>query len=414
MLETKYFRDMNHNYLSVKVLDKQSKNSYQMKMIERNNISGLLNVCQRNIDGETYLYYEISSLQTLKSMYEFRKMDRSKTISLLCGLSKIFREIKSYLLGDNGLILKPEYIFLNWEREEVFFVFYPYGNEKSSEQLKLLLEFLVRVIDHGDEQLTDTIYDLCRLTEMKILSVDDIDRALSKLSHQQIIEMDDGSDSIFQERSSPETTDNRSLDIGTTQIDGRKQRWKFLTLTFISLAGFIFTLIYQRLLTLTPRQVLLSWVLVLAFIIFFLMTGTIYVLLVYRARSMPTPSMQNCSPLASDNQPAQYCGNTIFINEDVKEYKLYGSGRGNKYIIELTKFPFSIGKLAENNDFCLKDSSISRVHVKFTQYDEAILMTDLNSTNGTFKNGIRLDPNETVPIDAGDEVRLGKLNFYFR
>jgi pSer/pThr/pTyr-binding forkhead associated (FHA) protein len=41
-------------------------------------------------------------------------------------------------------------------------------------------------------------------------------------------------------------------------------------------------------------------------------------------------------------------------------------------------------------------------------------MTALNSTNGTYRNGIRVEPSETVSIEVGDEVRLGKLEFEYR
>lgn len=41
-------------------------------------------------------------------------------------------------------------------------------------------------------------------------------------------------------------------------------------------------------------------------------------------------------------------------------------------------------------------------------------MTDLNSTNGTFKNGMRLLPNTSELLEPGDEIRLGKLKFIYR
>jgi len=35
-------------------------------------------------------------------------------------------------------------------------------------------------------------------------------------------------------------------------------------------------------------------------------------------------------------------------------------------------------------------------------------LVDLGSTNGTFLRGVRLNPNQKVPIQLGDEVFLGK------
>lgn len=43
-----------------------------------------------------------------------------------------------------------------------------------------------------------------------------------------------------------------------------------------------------------------------------------------------------------------------------------------------------------------------------------IYVTDLNSTNGTFKNGLRIEPNEMVLIEPGDELRFGEMTFSYR
>ena len=38
---------------------------------------------------------------------------------------------------------------------------------------------------------------------------------------------------------------------------------------------------------------------------------------------------------------------------------------------------------------------------------------DLNSTKGTFINGIGLEQNETMVLEAGDEVRLGSVILHY-
>ena len=41
-------------------------------------------------------------------------------------------------------------------------------------------------------------------------------------------------------------------------------------------------------------------------------------------------------------------------------------------------------------------------------------MQDLNSTNGTYHNGLRLRPNEKVMLEVEDEVGLGRVQLVFR
>ena len=64
-------------------------------------------------------------------------------------------------------------------------------------------------------------------------------------------------------------------------------------------------------------------------------------------------------------------------------------------------------------DVVIRDASISRLHAKLI-YDGEYYLEDMNSTNGTFKNGLRLLPYEKRLLEPGDEVRLGKCVLIFR
>ena len=108
-------------------------------------------------------------------------------------------------------------------------------------------------------------------------------------------------------------------------------------------------------------------------------------------------------------------GNTVFFDDRVvKEHKLYATDRMNKRHIELKQFPCTVGKMAGCVDYVLPDDSVSRIHARFDVQGEKVLLTDMNSTNGTFKNGLRMQPQETVEIEPGDEVRFGNLNYCYR
>lgn len=108
-------------------------------------------------------------------------------------------------------------------------------------------------------------------------------------------------------------------------------------------------------------------------------------------------------------------GNTIFFDESmIEEGKLYAMDQRNKNHIELKHFPYTIGKAAGCVDYVLPDRSVSRIHARFDKEGEKLLLTDMNSTNGTYKNGLRMQPRETVEIEPGDEIRFGNLNYCYR
>ena len=56
------------------------------------------------------------------------------------------------------------------------------------------------------------------------------------------------------------------------------------------------------------------------------------------------------------------------------------------------------------------------MHVRFTyqEQEDTVYVQDLNSTNGTSHNGIRLEGNEMLPVYAQDEIRIGKRVFIYQ
>jgi pSer/pThr/pTyr-binding forkhead associated (FHA) protein len=56
-----------------------------------------------------------------------------------------------------------------------------------------------------------------------------------------------------------------------------------------------------------------------------------------------------------------------------------------------------------------RERGVSRKHAVLKVDRRQLLLTDLNSSNGTWLNGSQLAANEPIRLESGDEVRLGKL-----
>ncbi len=54
---------------------------------------------------------------------------------------------------------------------------------------------------------------------------------------------------------------------------------------------------------------------------------------------------------------------------------------------------------------------IGRAHCKILKRQNGYLIVDLDSSNGTYVNGIRLQPNQPYPIRSGDTIRLANSEF---
>jgi predicted component of type VI protein secretion system len=81
---------------------------------------------------------------------------------------------------------------------------------------------------------------------------------------------------------------------------------------------------------------------------------------------------------------------------------LEGLERGNTY--EDLPTPLTIGR-EEDNQIRLNDERVSRFHAKIQEDDGRIILTDLESTNGTRVNG---HPVKMRVLQVGDQVLIGR------
>jgi len=61
------------------------------------------------------------------------------------------------------------------------------------------------------------------------------------------------------------------------------------------------------------------------------------------------------------------------------------------------------------------ENGVSRMHAAIRRNEDALLLIDLGSANGTFVNGQKVAPKTPLILRDGDEVRLGRLvsHIYF-
>lgn len=57
---------------------------------------------------------------------------------------------------------------------------------------------------------------------------------------------------------------------------------------------------------------------------------------------------------------------------------------------------------------------VSRRHAKINVYGNQVMFEDLNSTNGSFVNKVKVQPGQPVPLMDGAEVRVGKVVLIFQ
>ena len=107
---------------------------------------------------------------------------------------------------------------------------------------------------------------------------------------------------------------------------------------------------------------------------------------------------------------------TVYEEIEVQEeYALYPVGHKGEPI-QITHFPFTLGKAKEFCDYVLADKGVSRVHARLTRGQDGVgvYLEDLDSTNGVYHNGFRILVGEEVLLEPEDEIQIGKFRFIYR
>lgn len=105
---------------------------------------------------------------------------------------------------------------------------------------------------------------------------------------------------------------------------------------------------------------------------------------------------------------------TVYLGaEFVEERMLLGRMNGREVNISLERLPMTVGKLADVSDFVINDAAVSKMHARFEEHDGRVYVCDLNSTNGTVKNGVLLEVNQSVVLEPGDTLRFGRTCFTY-
>ena len=475
--EKHYERSMNHNYMILSSYDffgQEEEEDYTTRMLLGNKISGLLPVMCRNHKGEKQYCYEINSLQSLDRLYEKQEIGYEALYQLLMGCIRVLERLEEYLLDGTQILLYPEYIYVHMETNEPFLVCYPEYHGDIRHSFMIFIDYLLTKIDHTQEQAVWLGYQVYRytrnpnyvLSEVKELLYKAQERMQDEKPQEDVWKKEKVNDyvgsrgaedvELCSDRTEEEVLDEDVKDMEEKNAKvAKKSLWRkniwggmLCVLLACSAAGIIFG---SRLLKLTPlsqRQEISLYgaiaMSVTAAVIFFASLVKRWKQemqieelaeeeedeVSYWEQDMEEPHRVESNIVGEHvvnekksnmlrektcmGQTSQLTGETVLLNQEYEqEYFLDGNINGEKVRVPLKHFPFTIGKLAGFSDFIVHDNTVSRMHARLEQRNGKVYISDLNSTNGTVRNGDLLAMNEEVALEPGDKLMLGRVCFTY-
>ena len=172
-MKTKYIRDFRHNYLVIEKED-PGQNGYLIKMITENTIDGLIPCQERMINGESLLYYDITSRQSIQSILEAQPLQMRHLQKLFSGLRTISEVMEKYLLSPEGLLVLPEFVYMDMVSGEYGFIYDLYVMVVEGTWLGGLNEFFMQHMDSENILLVEAVYQMTDLLNRQQFVLDEL------------------------------------------------------------------------------------------------------------------------------------------------------------------------------------------------------------------------------------------------
>lgn len=376
MLQTEYVRNLHCNYERLLLDQKPEDTRYQYCILSRGGIKGLLACNLRYINGSAYLYYDISSKQSIAQLFESRIISREWLRDFMWSYRQIQQELDRFLLDEHNVIWYPEQVFMDLDNRVFSFMYIPYYQQENG--FGKLVDFWVEHIDYEDEALVEFVYRVYdRLEKNGDTYLRDRifeDAALLEQREEEKPELPIASDPVPVNRKpqQPDTECGQKKKLFGI-FEGKKKNKEIRDN-------------YHR----TMQEAMSGY-------------------------AVAEETVYECRERENESPGTEY-GRTVYIEEALDPAKLVHrlySSQG-KLLADLNKDIFSIGKKKEEVDLVLEDMSVSRMHARIIKQGTEIYLEDLNSTNGTFKNGLRLEPYERRKLETEDEIKCGNVMITFR
>lgn len=373
-----YTREANRNYLVVESEDKAEKGSdYQIKMIEKNQIEGLLPVYVTYENGVAQYHYDITGRFNIENLFSRGRLQSKEICKFHETLLQLVKQLNQYLLSMDRLLLSKECIYFDLETMKPEFCYYPQTGHSSEEDVKSLYKDLIGIVDYKDQIAVEMIYQLESLAMNNQFTAENIRNILYNESEKNVAEQ--------------EKKEVESLAAQVPVLSCEAEEKGF--------AGKALMWIVEKM----PCEWKDRWKKV--------------------RKKVERERTDEVSAMSARIQEKEMVYGEV---QDETEEKtcLLQQVMGKREIrfisdcveqvpsVVITSFPSVIGKSGTLSQVQIKEGSVSRMHAKIDRDDTgAYTIEDLNSTNGTFLNGEGIAPYCQEVLADGDRIELGRAKF---
>lgn len=390
---------------------------YLVSMITENRIEGLVSCKIGYEQSKKMIYYDVTNMESLEHKYSEAKLSLSDIYALFNGLTGIVKGIGEYLLDEKYLLYNPRYIFSDIENSQLYQIYVPNKGEDETNPYSEMADFLLKTVNPKDDKAVRIAYLFYRMISLETFSLAEFVK---------IVEKETTIEEIYQK---PENKDRfvNEEDISNNISTAYEEEinyvpiWLPIIVSF-GTAGLVMVYIIWQ------KQLAYSIYILIAAVIMLIVAIILWVKFICglseRSRD---EDMADANNNMSVDQYWGYDERTVVYSDETqvfgytennraeslgRDYSLVWKENGVSKKYRIMSYPVVIGKMKNEVDCYIDDSTVSRIHARIEREDDEVVLIDMNSTNGTSVNGQQLLPCQKVVIDSESDIRIG--NVYLR
>ena len=410
-----------------------------IKMLEGNNINGLIKPVISKLDESIFIRYNITAFSMLEKYFLRQRPDIDVLINIISGVCNAISEAERYLLNPNDLVISANYMLWDMGRNELRLIYIPFYGKDIKNQLKCFIEYIMKIFDYSSTTGTMKMH---RIYDMIVSECFD----MGMLKHELGIRSDEAASLTYDNESNydknyirpyecEESADDYEEPVYINfEEDENKRSDKLHEMLIVINTVIIVALFVLHFMAGRRMHYLVG---ALVSLIALAVNVLIYVLKKEKEDDIDADKSMEDFKVYADQITREYEESYSEIEDrytgygdknveekathknrlsiqNKKEYKLVPLNDGMLEPITLNGDiqKITIGRGRKDVDYRLNKEQISRIHASITLNEDGIYIEDQNSTNGTYINSERLEAFEQKSLSVGDIIKLANEDFF--
>ncbi|URZ07806.1 DUF6382 domain-containing protein [Clostridium felsineum] len=463
-LKLEFENNPSKNYIVTYLNDIDCIIDYEVEMINNNPTSGALNIEIRQFNDRIKILYDATGRIPVKEYLKGRTIRKSEFITILKNMAVCLLECKNYFLDEKKFFMDLGTIFINEKDLSINLLYLPFNisNEEDinityRNLIKSLIIDFVTVEEKNSENIIQETLKYLRKEDFTLVGfknyLEESERSSVNASSGEVNKVEDKIELPEVTVEKEEISDinmNRVSIVENINADHEKEVNNEVEVSKINdtpkveeikperkskarsskILKIIFTAIFQLVSIgiIAVEAIFIPNILIkiLSIVLVVILDGALTTFIWLRGRNkvetVADKRKANTSYIVKGKEdkkskPSKREIVTEMSYEtellDVKTAFLMSKKAGTVERIFINKDCFKIGRVSGQVDYISDNKAVGKIHAEIRKQGEKYYLIDLNSKNGTFVNGRKINSDELYEIRNGDTIIFANSEFTF-